>query len=158
MQRAKHSRFFGRIYSHPKPCDIIARIVICVNNINRAICVGAFKHLIGSFANVIASTTRLTCISRWNSNTFHTIKQSLILNILSKHRETPFTKFSAKRLVSFFTCKSNSSKVFNSDSITLFFSSKHNRFCNCMINYISVSFFPSRKPFQKLLELLVHLD
>lgn len=99
---------------------------------------------------MIAGTARLTCVGRWNSNTFHTVKQSLILNILSKHREIPFTKFSPKLLVSFFTCKSNSSKVFNCDSLTILFSRLNNRFCNSMINYGSGSLLLARKPFQQL--------
>lgn len=93
MQRAIHSRFFRRIYRRPKQRDVLSSVIICVYCIYFTICVSAFKHLVGSFSNVIASATRLTCIGRWNYNTFHTVKQRLVLNILPKQREIPFTKF-----------------------------------------------------------------
>lgn len=149
MQRAIQSRFFRRIYRRPKQRDVLSSVIICVYCIYFTICVSAFKHLVGSFSNVIASATRLTCIGRWDCNTFHTVKQRLVLNILPKQREIPFTKFSPKLLASSFTCKSNASKVFNSDTFTLLFSRLNNLFCNSVINNLGVSSFFALKPFRQ---------
>lgn len=149
MQKAIHSRFFGCVYRYPKQRDIFSGIKICINSIYFTICVGAFKHLIGSFPNVFTAMAGLTRIPWVNCYNFHTIKQPLVFNVLSKHREIPFTKFSPKLLISSFTCKSNSGKVFNGNSLTLLFGRLNNRFCNRVINYGSVSLFFARKPFQK---------
>jgi len=119
MQGAEHIISFGRVYSHPKRSNNFTGIYVSVSY-NSAVC--AFKTLIGSFSNVIASATSLTCVSRWYSNALHTIKQRLVFNISPKHRKIPFTKFSPKLFVSPFACKTDSSKIFNNNSLTLLFS------------------------------------
>lgn len=154
MQRAIHSRFFRHIYRCPKRSDIFSSIKVCVNTIYFTICVGAFKHLICSFSNMLTIMARLTRIPWVNSYYFNTIQQSLVFNILSKHREIPFTKFSPKLFVSPFTCKSDSSEVFNSDSLTLLFSRLNNLFCNSVINNVGVSSFFATKPFQEFFSSL----
>ena len=144
--RAKHIRFFRLIYGSRQRSYNLAgiKVSICYSS-----AVSAFKTLAGSFSNVIASVTRLTCISRWHSNTLHTIKQSLIFNILPKHRKIPLTKFCPKLFISSLKSKPDISKVFNCDPLTLTFSGLNNRFCDSVINYGRVILFFARKPFQK---------
>ena len=127
--RAKHILSFGCIYSHPKPCDIIARIKISVNSINRAVCISAFKHFICSFTNMFTFVAGLRSITRVNNNQLNSIKQSLVFKFCPQICERPSTKFSFKLLRTSFACKSNVSQVFNCNTVALLFSSKYNRFC-----------------------------
>ena len=82
---------------------------------------------------MFTGAARLARITRVNCNTFHTVKQSLVFNLFTQVAKIPFAKFSPELLVSSFTCKSNTSKVFNSDTLTLLFSRLNNRFCNSVI-------------------------
>lgn len=149
MQRAKHIRFFSVIYSTPKRSDVNGSVNICVNNINFAILICTLKNLVSAFADMLTARTGLRCVTRFYNNQLNTIKQGFIFKERPQLTKIPTSEFCSKLFVSTFRSKSDISKVFNSNSFTLFFSRLYKGFTNSVIQDGSRCSFFATKPFQK---------
>ena len=137
MQRAIHSRFFGIVYGNPQQSNVFRSVFVRINNINFAFVVYTLKNLVFPFSNMETRRASLRSVSRFYGNQFNTINSSLVGKKRTQLTKRPATKFCSKLFVSPFGSKADISKVFNSNSFTLFFSRLYNAFCNSVIDYSS---------------------
>ncbi len=149
MQRAIHNLSFGRVYGHPKQRDVLSSIEICIQSIYFAVFVGAFEHLVRSFANAFTGITGLGRIGRWSNNQRNTVELSLVRQVLTKLIKIPLAKFSSEFFVPAFTRKSYARQIFNRNPFVLEFGRLNNLFGDCVIYDRGVSTFFAREPFKK---------
>ena len=151
MQRAKHIRFFSVVYiSTPKRSDIKRSVIVAIQNINFTILICTLKSLAIAFTNVLTARTGLTCVRRFYNYQLNTIKQGFVFKERPQLTKIPTSEFCSKLFVSTFRSKADVSKVFNSNSFTLFFSRLYNRLCNSVVQYGSRCSFLATKPFRQL--------
>ena len=146
--RATHRiRFFNVVYNTSKGSYIERCIDI---GIHMASTVVALKVLVGSFAQMFTYIADLRGVARIYNHHRDSIEPSLILQKEAKLSERPSSQFGSEGFISWFRREPNTGQILNSDSFALFFSGKDNRFCNGMIDNLSVSSFFAFEPLRQL--------
>ena len=148
LYRATHRiRFFNVVYNTSKGSYIERCIDI---GIHMASTVVALKVLVGSFAQMFTYIAGLRGVARIYNHHRDPIEPSLILQKGAKLSERPSSQLGSEGFISWFRREPDMGQILNSDSFTLFFSGKDNRFCNGMIDNLSVSSFFAFEPLRQL--------
>lgn len=148
----QHTRFFRAVYkSSPQQCYVLSGINI---RIAHRIAVVASKHFALPVTYMQTLVALFTCVVRRYGYQFHTCKQTLIRQELTKLVEIPFANSCSKFLAFFIGGKTDAFEFFNSNSFSFYFGNRYNTLADGVINNGTGCPFPSRKPFQNTLGVL----